>query len=152
MPFDTALFARSELPPRTADVPVPALSVFFSEGEAPVWRVRGLTATELHKALEAGKRQGAVDSVARAIAANADQVATIRRALGLSSDTPGDIAKRLEMMVMGSVAPVVDLPTAVKLAGAFPVEFMQITNEITELTGKGADLGKVIAASQPSQN
>lgn len=151
MPFDTALFARSELPPRTAEVAVPALAVFFSEDESPVWRVRGLTATELHKALEAGKRQGAVDSVARAIAANADQVATIRRALGLSADTPGDIAKRLEMMVMGSVSPAVDLPLAVKLAAAFPVEFMQVTNEITELTGRGADLGKVIAASQTSQ-
>ena len=38
-------------------MPVPALSDFFDEGETPEWEVRGLSAVELHKAMEAGKRQ-----------------------------------------------------------------------------------------------
>jgi hypothetical protein len=70
--------------------------------------------------------------------------------LGLIKDTPGEIAKRLEMLVMGSVAPAVSLPVAVKLAEAFPIEFLQLTNEISDLTGRGADLVKPQAASQPT--
>ena len=71
----------------------------------------------------------------------------VRRALGLTKDTPGEIAKRLEMLVLGAVSPVLTLPQAVKLAEAFPVEFLVLTNEITALTGKGADLVKPAAAS-----
>jgi hypothetical protein len=37
----------------------------------------------------------------------------------------------------------------VKIAENFPIEFLTITNKITELTGQGADLGKPQAASQP---
>ena len=85
----------------------------------------------------------------RAIAGGGDQAEAVRSALGLTKDTPGEIAKRLEMLVMGSVAPKIELPTAVKLAEAFPIEFLSITNRITELTGQGFDLVKPAAASQP---
>jgi hypothetical protein len=61
--------------------------------------------------------------------------------------TNGEIAKRLEMLVMGSVSPEVTLPVAVKLAEAFPVEFLELTNAITTLTGQGFDMGKPQAAS-----
>ena len=118
-------------------MPVPALSDFFDEGETPEWEVRGLSAVELHKAMEAGKRQGSIEAIVKAIAANQDQAGAVRKALGLTKDTPGEIAKRLEMLVMGSVAPAVSLPVAVKLAEAFPIEFLQLTNEISDLTGRG---------------
>ena len=131
-------------------MPVPALSDFFDEGETPEWEVRGLSAVELHKAMEAGKRQGSIEAIVKAIAANQDQAGAVRKALGLTKDTPGEIAKRLEMLVMGSVAPAVSLPVAVKLAEAFPIEFLQLTNEISDLTGRGADLVKPQAASQPT--
>lgn len=147
MAFDADKFSRAKLEPRRTSVPVPALAVFFADGEDAVWQVRGLSAVELHKALEAGKRQGTIESIVKAVSQNGDQAAAVRRALGLDSGVPGEIAKRLEMLVMGSLAPVIDLPTAVKLGETFPVEFLQLTNEITELTGKGADLGKVPAAS-----
>jgi hypothetical protein len=126
------------------------LSDFFDEGETPEWEVRGLSAVELHKAMEAGKRQGSIEAIVKAIAANQDQAGAVRKALGLTKDTPGEIAKRLEMLVMGSVAPAVSLPVAVKLAEAFPIEFLQLTNEISDLTGRGADLVKPQAASQPT--
>ena len=149
MPFDADRFERTEFRPRTARVPVPALAHFFGDGEPAEWEVRGLTATELHKAIEAGRRQNSIDSIVKAIAANSDQTSAIRKALGLSKDTPGEIAKRLELLVLGSVAPVVTLPQAVRLAEAFPVEFLSLTNEITELTGKGFDTVKPQAASHP---
>lgn len=151
MPFDLDRFERAKFAPRQQNVPVEALADFFAEGEAPVWVVRGLSANELHRAMEAATRQKSVEAVVRAIAAGGDQVQAVRQALGLTADTPGEIAKRLEMLVMGSVAPKLELPTAVKLAEAFPVEFLSLTNTITELTGKGSDLVKPAAASQPTQ-
>lgn len=150
MPFDAAAFERAEFKPRTAVVEVEALAAFFPDGERARWTVRGLSASELHRAMEAGKRQGSVEAIVRAIATGGDQAQAVRKALGLSTDTPGEIAKRLEMLVMGSVSPKVELPVAVKLAETFPVEFLNLTNEITELTGKGAELGKPEAASQPT--
>ena len=106
MPFDAAAFERAEFKPRTAVVEVEALAVFFPDGEPARWTVRGLSASELHRAMEAGKRQGSVEAIVRAIATGGDQAQAVRKALGL-------------------------------------------TNEITELTGKGAELGKPEAASQP---
>jgi hypothetical protein len=83
-----------------------------------------------------------------AISTKQEQTKAIREALGLTGDTPGEIAKRLELLVAGSVSPKIDLSAAVKLAEAFPIEFMVLTNKISELTGKGADLVKPGAASQ----
>lgn len=148
MPFAADKFERAEFRARTARVPVPALAGFFDEGEEAVFEVRGLTAAELHRAMEAGQRQGSVEAIVKAIASTGDQAAAIRKALGLSKDTPGEIAKRLELLVAGSVAPALTLPLAVKLAEKFPVEFLALTNEITGLTGQGADLVKPPAASQ----
>lgn len=148
MPFDGDRFERAEFRPRTVRVSVEALADFFGEGEEPAFEVRGLSATELHRAMEAGQRQGSVESIVKAIAANGDQAAAIRKALGLGKDTPGEIAKRLELLVAGCIAPVLTLPQAVRLAERFPVEFLTITNAITELTGKGAELVKPTAASQ----
>lgn len=148
MPFAADKFERAEFRARTARVPVPALAGFFDEGEEAVFEVRGLTAAELHRAMEAGQRQGSVEAIVKAIAATGDQAAAIRKALGLSKDTPAEIAKRLELLVAGSVTPALTLPLAVKLAEKFPVEFLALTNEITGLTGQGADLVKPPAASQ----
>ena len=147
MPFDAAKFERAKFEPRRARVPVPALADFFGEGETPEWEVRGLTSAELHRAIEAKQRQGSIESIVKAIAANQDQAGAVRKALGLTKDTPGEIAKRLEMLCMGSVAPAIELPAAVKLAECFPIEFLHLTNEISELTGKGAELVKPAAAS-----
>ena len=150
MPFDLEKFERAKFEPRRKIVAVESLSDFFAEGEAPEWEVRGLTANELHRAMEASRRQGSMEAIVKAMATKAEQVTAMRAALGLSGDTPGEIAKRMEMLVMGSVAPAIELPAAVKLAEAFPVEFLMLTNEITELTGKGSEMGKPAAVSQPT--
>lgn len=148
MPFNAEKFEAAKFEARKRRVSVSALAVFFDDNESPEWEVRGLTASELHRAMEASRKQGTIESIVKAIAATGDQSAAIRKALGLSGDTPGEIAKRLEMLVMGSVNPVVTLPQAVKLAEAFPIEFLQLTNEITELTGQGYELVKPEAVSQ----
>lgn len=148
MGFDADRFAAAKFQPRTEAVPVPGLAAFFAEGEEPTWTVRSLSAVELHRCMEAGRRQSTIESIVKAVASQADQVAAVRKALGLSKDTPGEIAKRLEMLAIGSVSPAIELPVAVKLAETFPVEFMLLTNKVTELSGKGADIVKPGAASQ----
>jgi hypothetical protein len=148
MPFDPDRFEQAKLMPRTRTVSVEALAPFFDDGEKPEWTVRGLTANELHRALEAGKRQGSVEAIVAALATKADQAEAIRKAIGLTADTPGEMAKRLEMLTLASVAPRIELPIAVKLAEAFPIEFLTLTNTISELTGQGADVVKPAAASQ----
>ena len=148
MAFDLARFAQAEFTPRTQAVPVPGLSAFFGKGEKPEWVVRSLTAAQLHNAIEAKQRQASVQTVVEAIAANTEKAIEIKKALGLSGDQPGEIIKRLEMLVAGSVSPVVDMPTAVKLAGTFPLEFLSITSAVMELTGQGFDLVKPHAASR----
>jgi hypothetical protein len=147
MGFSTDLFQRAEYTPRTEVVPVPALAEFFGPDEAAQFTVRGLTAPELHKAIEAGTRQKALDGVVKAIASQKDQIEAIRSALGLSADMPGEIAKRMEMLVAGSVTPKLDLASVVKLANTFPVEFYDLTNRITTLTGQGASRVKPQASS-----
>ncbi len=146
--FNLDRFERAKLEPRTERVLVPALAPFFEEGAEPVFVVRGVGATELHTAMEASKRQNAVETVVTALATQKEQVQVIRRALGLAGDTPGEIAKRLELLVAGSVEPKLSLPQAVKLAEGFPIEFMQLTNAITVLTGQGCEVGKPAAASR----
>lgn len=147
MPFSADLFQRAEYTPRTEVVPVPALAEFFGQDEPAQFTIRGLTAPELHKAIEAGTRQKALDGVVKAIASQKDQIDAIRAALGLSADTPGEIAKRMEMLVAGCVEPKLDLTAVVKLSNIFPVEFYDLSNRITSLTGQGASRVKPPASS-----
>lgn len=147
MPFDMAAFERAEFRPRTERISVPALAAFFAEGEAAEWEVRSLTATELHRAHEAGRRQRDLGTVVDALATAGDRAQELRKVLGLATSTPAEVAKLLEMLVAGSVSPKIELHQAVKLADTFPVEFLQLTTAITSLTGQGFDLVKPGAAS-----
>ena len=150
MAFDTDGFHRAAFEPRTETVEIPALAEFFGDGEKPEITVRGLTATELHVAMEAGARNKAIDTVVKAIATQKGQIDGIRQALGLSADTPGEIAKRIEMLVSGSVSPKLDLESVKKLAQVCPVEFYDLTNKITALTGQGSSRVKPPPSSQPT--
>lgn len=155
MPFDAAKFAAAPFAPRTATIELPALAPFFDEGEQPAWVVRNLTAAEFARAQDAEKRNSSIDMLIGALAAaqsKSEAVAEARRALGLAGgNTPGEVAKRLELLVAGSVAPVVTMDTAVLLAERFAIDFYLLTNKILELTGQGCDLGKPAAVSPTTQ-
>jgi len=148
MAFDAAKFERAKFQPRTKRVEVKGLADFFDDDEC-MWEVRGLNSNELHKAAAADSTQKALAKILSAIAENDEQAKKAGGALGVYGETPGEIAKRLEMLVAGSVSPEVTLPVAVKLAENFPIEFLQLTNEIVELTGQGFEhYAKQKAASQ----
>src|SRR5574337_706396 len=149
--FNADKFDQSQLEHRTSELELPALSSFFDEGEKPMFKVRGLSGAELQVAIDAQKRNTTAESLITALAKLPADVATIRQAIGLpSKNTPSELAKRIEMLTLGSVSPKLEQHIAVKLAEKFPIEFYQLTNLITELTGMGAEaMGKPAPASQP---
>jgi hypothetical protein len=141
MGFDAQAFQSASLKHREQEVPVPALAHFFGD-EKPVWKVRGLTAAELGRAREAQDRSKTMAQALEAIASGSPQAEQIRNALGLSDDVPAEVARRIAILVAGSVAPECDHETAVKLSESFPTVFYELTNVITNLTGEGSEMGK----------
>lgn len=154
MKFNAQRFESAKMVPRTEAVRVDQLREFFDapeDQESPrecLWVVRGLTGEELCRAWDAEKRHKDIGKVLEAVTTSKQLTTKLRDAIGLGDTTPPELAKRLEMLVAGSVEPRIELPIAVKLAESFPVEFMQITHVITELTGLGATLEKPEAVSQ----
>lgn len=146
MSFNLGKFQAAQFTARTERVELRSLAEYFEEGDEPCFVVRGLNAAELQKALEAASKQSTVDSIVKAISSSKDQIDAIRKAIGLTSDTPAEIAKRSEMLVMGSVEPKLNHAEVAKLSEAFPIEFFDLTNKIVNLTG----LGGINSKSQPS--
>ena len=146
MTFDIQGFSGTKFEPRTEEVEVPALKEWFDKGEKPLWKVRGQTSNEMVKAFESVGKNKTLDSLIKAIGSTKKQIDEIKEAIGVSDQVPEDIIKRLEQIVTCSIDPVIDMPTAVKLAEAFPIEFYTITMKIVELTGLGMNYPK----SKPS--
>lgn len=143
MAFNLDKFNSTDFHPREAEVEVADLAMFFDDGEAPVWRVRGLSGPELGRVNEAQARNRDRQAIAAGLLSGKESEMTEAiRALVGEGGVPDDIAKRLEMLVVGSVSPEITHTTAVRLAEAFPIEFYQLTTRITELTGQGAEPGK----------
>jgi hypothetical protein len=146
MSFDPDRFEQAKFEPRTELVHVPGLSDFFDDDDC-LWEVRCLNSNELHRALGADKTQKALAEILASIADHAENAKSAGKVLGIYGDTPGEVAKRLEMLTAGSVNPEVTLPIAVKLAENYPIEFLELTNAITKLTGMGFESAKQKAAS-----
>ena len=142
MGFRADAFAAAAFEHRTDVVPVPSLADWF-EGDA-VWTVRGLTAHELARANEAAEKRNNAAALLEALVGGSKQakVKELREAMALTDATPAEISKRLEMLTSGSVDPPCDHSTAVLIAERYPIEFYQLTNRITSLTGQGQQPGK----------
>ena len=148
MGFDVAKFERAELVPRTKEVAVPTMGEFFGEDDERLWTVRGLDSNELHTCLSADDTKKALQKIVATLEQVSNQATGPAHALALDKSTPGEIAKRLEMLVLGSVEPEISMPIAVKVAKTFPVDFLALTNEISTLTGMGYEYSKPKAALQ----
>jgi len=144
MAFDLQKFSQAAFTAREDTLSVPALQAFFADGEEPRWTVRGLTGAELAAANEAKDKNRNLLALTEALVSGGDteKSAAIKGILGLGDQVPDEIARRLAMLVSGSVEPKIDHETAVKLAETFPVVFYNLTNRILELTGAGSELGK----------
>ncbi len=148
MAFNTKKFMQTKFEYRTDKVKVPDMKEFFEDGE-PEFTVRGLDGTEFTNIKEAAERQRNIASIMEGILSTAarEKTEALRKSLGISDSVPVELAKRLEMLVVGSVEPKVEMDLSVKIARVYPIEFYTLTTKILELTGLGqSPLGK----SQPS--
>ena len=144
MSFDPQRFSLALLAPRQAEVAVPDLKPWFGSDESPVWIVRGLTGDDIARASEAADKAAKIRAAVQALlAAGEARQEAFAAILGVGDDVPDDLIKRYEHLMAGSVEPPCDRELAIKLFAAFPVVAYQLTNKILELTGLGADPGKV---------
>lgn len=116
----------------------------------PVWKIRGLTGVEVARSNEAMDRNKNIAAILKGlIAVNAqEKIDAIKKLIGIDEKVPNDIAKRIELLTLGSIEPVVDTQMAVKICKVYPIEFYQITNEILTLTGRGHIPGKPKASGE----
>lgn len=144
MGFDADKFMGAQFKPREATIKLSALASFFSDGSEPEFTVRGLTGSEFARVQEAPQRYKTMDAIVEGImtGSRSDAVQAARAMVGLDGEVPGEAVKRIEMLVIGSVEPKLDRPSVVRLAQAFAIEFWQLTNTITVLTGQGHEVGK----------
>jgi hypothetical protein len=140
MGFNSKKFGSAKFIPRTAEVKVPALKDWFDKDEEPVFKVRGMTASELAKANEANDNSERIKAVVEALTTQnkSKQKTAFQDIFGFGEDTPKEIQKRIVMLTTCSVEPELDQMTVVKLAEVVPIEFYIMTNKITELTGQGS--------------
>lgn len=144
MAFNTEKFEQSQFADRTLDIKVPELSGFFNEKEEPIWQVRGLTGHELAKVNESVKMNKDVSSILSGITSelNSDKIEAIKETMGLTTNSPDDLVRRIATLRSGSVSPSISQEFCVKLADSFPTTFFLLTNKIFELTGEGKMLGE----------
>ena len=155
MGFNTNKFMKQKFEHRTEKVSVPALAEWFDKDSKPEFLVRNLTGAEMARSQEAVAKNKNIAAIAEALVSSnqPDKVAALKEFVGNGDKVPDELAKRIEMMVSGTVDPEIDMSMAVKIAENFPVEFMQITNQITVLTGMGASMEKPARSgkTQPSK-
>jgi hypothetical protein len=150
MGFDATKFAQAPLSQRTEDVPVADLAAWFGEGEPAVWRVRGLNANEVQRAASAKERLGREAAMLDAITAGsrAEMAEELARILGRHhEDVEPETARRMEILIAGSVDPECTLEIAGRLAEHFPITFITLTNKILALTGQGSEVEKKPSSS-----
>ncbi len=142
--FNFRKFLGTDFEPRQETISLPDLHDFFDEGEKPEFTIKGLTGHELGRVHEAMEKNKNISAILEGLVSpdQKEKIAALKGALGLSDKTPDDIARRIQLLILGSVEPKFDQEAAVKFCRVFPVEFFQLTNRITELTGQGHTLGK----------
>ncbi len=150
--MDLQKFLTAQFVQREKKRSVPALADFFAEGEPAEWIVRGLSSSELALARDAEASGVNLRAMITALSGTeSDKAEAMRKLAGVSTeDVPGDVAKRIEMLIMGSVSPALSTSTrdvAVHLATYFPETFFQLTNDIQALTVQGAVMGKPKAST-----
>jgi len=141
--FDDKSFMKSPFKARTATLEVKELAEFFKNGK-PTWEVRGLTGAESAMVNEACAKNKTLAVLSEALTGDdSEKMDAFKELFGIATDeVPGDIVRRKEILVLGSVKPVCSEELAVKLADTYPTVFFYLTNEILKLTGLGKEPGK----------
>ena len=139
MAFNINKFETEQYKHRERVIPVPALAMFFDDGEKPEWTVRGLTAIEVSQVRESKRKAQNIEGIIERLASNAptEKMAAIMDALGINADTPDDYVQRVSMLEIASIKPKIKRTHAVRLADVSAMDFFRLTDEIMNLTGLG---------------
>lgn len=150
MGFDLKAFEKVEFTARVEEIKVPELAVFFGDGEPAVWKVRNLTAPELAKAEMSAKTEERLKKVLEGMLSTSakDQAEAVKIAIGISEELEPEFIKQLTKLVLASVEPKITRQVAVKLANVSPNTFYALIAKINELSGKGAEMGKLQASTK----
>jgi len=150
MGFDFAKLNNGQFSPREETLLLPDLQGFFLDGEEPNFVVRGLTGHEFGKVQEAIERNKGLSEILDGLtsAIQKEKIEALKASIGLSEKTPNEIVKRIQLLIMGSVNPKFEQDSAVRICKYFPIEFYQLTNKITELTGQGHVPGKPLPSGE----
>ncbi len=150
MAFDAKAFEKAEFKERIAEVPVPDLACFFDDGEVAVWKVRNMTAPELAKVEMSAKTEERLKKVLEGMLSTSakDQAEAVKIAIGISDELEPEFIKQLTKLVLASVEPKITRQIAVKLANISPNTFYALIAKINELSGKGAEMGKLQASTK----
>jgi hypothetical protein len=144
MSFDAKRFKNAKFSPRTEEVPAPELADFFADPAAAVFTIRGLSGVESGRCNEAAERNRNRAAIAEGIASGQapEITAAVKELLGAGDQVPQDIAKRIEILILGAVEPQVDKELALKICRVYPLTFFDLTSRILQLTGRGHVPGK----------
>lgn len=179
MGFDKKKFIKAKFTAREDSVPVPDMKEFFDDDpdypefiddpkfvnvnkpqiknpdwKPPVWKVRGLEGVEVARSNEAMEKNKNIATILEALVTTNKQekIQAVKQLIGIDEKVPNEIAKRIELLILGSIDPVCDTELAVKICRVYPIEFYQITNKITELTGRGHVPGKQKASGETQKS
>lgn len=142
MAFKKSDFLAEDFQPRTEMVPVPDMKDWFEKGNKPAFKVRGMTGKEIGKSQQAVESNQKLAKTAEGIFSKKSKTIADSIQHLFDPSTPDDIAKRIAVLVMGSVEPEVNEELALKICQYFPIDFFTLTNKITILTGLGHLPGK----------
>lgn len=141
MTMDLQKFMQANFAHKQAGVKLPpAMSDFGKE-----WTVRAMTASELARVSDADNKSEQLKALVSALSGKGDKAETLREVMGIDSGVPPEVRKRIEMLTLASVDPLLgdeNRDVAIKLADHFPNVFYELTNKILELTGQGSEMGK----------
>ncbi len=146
--FDLDAFRKAKFQAREQEVPLPGLTSggfggYEGEGDDAqpvpvVFKVRGLTADELARADQEADNSKLLGKVAERLAGSeAEKAQALLDGLGLGDDTPQALAKKLAHVQMAVVEPQLKIQDVVRIADAYPTDFLELSSQIYSLTGQG---------------
>jgi len=135
-------FKRQKFQDRTDVV---SLKKFGDTADTLDWHIRGLNAVDLERVDTAEQENSSVNKlmeIALKAAGNDEKSKSelMDKMFGLSDDVPGSLVRKYVIFELGSIAPnkPANRQDVIKFASAYPIEFRNIVNNISSLTGLGA--------------
>ena len=142
MGIDVKALQKQKWEKRTKSISVPRLKDWTKNGDDPTWTVASLGTKEIWKAEVAASEESrnAVEQLSTALVGSdiGEAAEAVKALVGVSTEIPQELAKRIFLLTYASIDPVCDLTTAGIICDHFPTDFLAITQEILNISGLGS--------------